>query len=310
MSLAEHFSTINLINNEDFGSENNINDIHKIESIIRGLETNSFKNIIVKNEIECFYSQINNCSPKERLVITTLINISKSSKRIKNSEYLSYNDIFPPNISTFSTKENDIDDIDNKIFDAVSRVAHKTLHKSEIIEGKTIKKCEIFNKDLNDKEFNENNNRDYNNIDKLINSLKQNENYHHLEFIAIKSIIVSIINLSKELINNYLKNTKNINVNFNKLNEDDFFPEDNENNIVLLNPYLFETIYNDYSLIYNQCTFLENYFIESFNNFRKKYQISFVLKDLFTDIFWNYIFHNEMLSKKLISIYIGNDILI
>ena len=44
-----------------------------------------------------------------------------------------------------------------------------------------------------------------------------------------------------------------------------------------------------------------------FNNFRKKYQISFVLKDLFTDIYWNCIFHNEMLSNKFINIYIGND---
>ena len=55
------------------------------------------------------------------------------------------------------------------------------------------------------------------------------------------------------------------------------------------------------------CPFLENYFIESFNNFREKYQISFSLSELFTDIFWNCIFHNKILSTKFISIYIGND---
>jgi hypothetical protein len=55
------------------------------------------------------------------------------------------------------------------------------------------------------------------------------------------------------------------------------------------------------------CPFLENYFIESFNNFREKYQISFSLSELFTDIFWNCIFHNKILSNKFISIYIGND---
>ena len=305
MSLAEHFSTINLINNDDFGNENNINDIHKIESIIRGLETNSFKNIIVKNEIECFYSQINNCSPKERLVITTLINISKTSKRIKNSEYLSYNDIFPPNISTFSTKENDIDDIDNKIFDAVSRVAHKTLHKSEIIEGKTIKKCEIFNKDLNDKEFNENNNRDYNNIDKLINNKKEKDDF--IEFIAIKGIIIAMINLTEELINNnYLEKSENITINM--ANKEYIISEEEENTIIFFKPYLFESIYNDYIYTSNMCPFLENYFIDSFNNFRQKYQISFTLTELFTDIFWNCIFHNKVLCKKFINIYIGNDI--
>ena len=56
------------------------------------------------------------------------------------------------------------------------------------------------------------------------------------------------------------------------------------------------------------CPFLENYFIDSFNNFRQKYQISFTLTELFTDIFWNSIFHNKFLCKKFINIYIGNDI--
>ena len=56
------------------------------------------------------------------------------------------------------------------------------------------------------------------------------------------------------------------------------------------------------------CPFLENYFIDSFNNFRQKYQISFTLTELFTDIFWNCIFHNKILCKKFINIYIGNDI--
>ena len=241
---------------------------------------------------------------KQRIFLTTLININSLSKNRK-TKYLSYNEIIQKHLENNENNTFD-DDIDSRIFDSVGRVSHQILHKGQNINGKIIKNYYLF-KELNLFDFKEKENINYNNIDKLINSLKQNENYHHLEFIAIKSIIVSIINLSKELINNYLKNTKNINVNFNKLNEDGFFPEDNENNIVLLNPYLFETIYNDYSFIYNQCTFLENYFIESFNNFRKKYQISFVLKDLFTDIFWNYIFHNEMLSKKFISIYIGND---
>ena len=33
---------------------------------------------------------------------------------------------------------------------------------------------------------------------------------------------------------------------------------------------------------------------ESINNFREKYQISFSLSELFTDIFWNCIFHNKI----------------
>ena len=307
MSLHDHFSAINLINTNEIEFDSNIDDIHKIKSIIRDLESNSFKNIIVKNEIECFYSQINNCSPKERLVITTLINISKSPKKIKNSEFLTYNDIFPPELSSTLSKENDtdIDNIDQKIFEAVGRVSHKTLHKSQIIDGKTIKKCEIYNKTLSDKEFNENNYRDYNNIDKLINKVKEKKEF--LEFIAIKGIIISMINLTEELINdNYLEKSENININM--TNEEYIISEEEENTIITFKPNLFETIYNDYIFTSNMCPFLENYFIDSFNNFRQKYQISFTLTELFTDIFWNYIFHNKILCKKFINIYIGNDV--
>ena len=301
--LHEHFSTINLINGDEIEFDSSIHDIHKIKSILRDLESNSFKNIIVKNDIECFYSQINNCSPKERLVITTLINISKSPTR-KNSEYFTYNDIFPPSTPH---KESDIDNkdkIDYKIFEAVSRVAHKTLHKNEIKEGKPIKRCEIYNKTLSDKEFNENNYRDYNNIDKLINNAKEKNEI--LEFIAIKSIVISMINLTEELINNnYFSKSENL---LSKSNEEYIISEEDENTIIIFKPNLFENIYNDYIFTSNMCPFLENYFIDSFNNFRQKYQISFTLTELFTDIFWNCIFHNKILCKKFINIYIGNDI--
>ena len=301
--LHEHFSTINLINGDEIEFDSSIQNIHKIKSILLDLESNSFKNI-VKNEIECFYSQINNCSPKERLVITTLINISKTPER-KNSEFLSYKDIFPPSTPhKESDTDNITDKIDYKIFEAVSRVSHKTLHKNEIKEGKPIKRCEIYNKTLSDKEFNENNYRDYNNIDKLINNAKEKNEI--LEFIAIKSIVISMINLIEELINNnYFSKSENL---LSKNNEEYIISEEDENTIIIFKPNLFENIYNDYIFTSNMCPFLENYFIDSFNNFRQKYQISFTLTELLTDIFWNSIFHNKILCKKFINIYIGNDI--
>ena len=159
-------------------------------------------------------------------------------------------------------------------------------------------------------EFKETENICYSNIDKLINNLKKKNKLKHLEFIAIKAIIIGIINLIEELITNYLQKTEDTNINYNLYNEEYYYSEDGEifeNNIVIFKPDIFETIFNDYVSTSNMCPFLENYFIESFNNFRKTYQISFTLTELFTDIFWNYIFHNKILCNKFINIYIGND---
>ena len=313
--MSQHIYNINQINAEEIHNSSNAiseKNLYKIQSIILGLENNSFKQIEVKKEIECFYSQINNCSIKERLVLTTLINISKSSKNIINSKYLSYNDIIQNNSQEKNDNIFDNEDelnLDNRIFVAVERVAHKTLHKSQIINGKNKKLCSIYN-DIDSMEFKETDNINYNNIDKLINNLKKKENHEHLEFIAIKAIIIGIINLTQELINEYLKSGEDININFNILNEDYLFSEDDdidENKIIILKPYIFETIFNDYVFTSNMCPFLENYFIESFNNFRNKYKIAFTLTELFTDIFWNCIFHNKILNNKFINICIGND---
>jgi hypothetical protein len=77
--------------------------------------------------------------------------------------------------------------------------------------------------------------------------------------------------------------------------------------MIKINPKIFEILFNDYIFISNRCSFLENFFIESFNNFRTKYQIDFELNDLFTDIFWDKIFHNKIICRKFINLYIGND---
>ena len=316
MSMPEYISNINIINNEDIEEDSNTTDqdssniIHKIHQIFLGdLQNNSFQQIIVKNEIECFYSQINNLSSKERLVLNTFISIIQSSKNPKKGKFLTYIDI--QNNQDNNNIYNDEEDfnIDNKIFVAVDRVSHKTLHKNQIIKGKSFKVCTIY-EELNKMDFKESENISYSNIDKLINKLKLKKNKNILEFIAIKAIIISMINLTKELINSYFIKSEDINLPYNLINEEYFLSEDvdnEESNIILFKPNLFETIFNDYIYTRNMCPFLENYFIESFNNFREKYKISFTLSDLFTDIFWNCIFHNKILCNKFISIYIGND---
>jgi len=324
MEIVEQLSYINYINNDE--NENDTNNsssdssniikkqhFNVINPIILGLDNFFFKSSIVKNEIECFYSQINNCSIKERLVLNTLLSIRKSIKKSKKPKILTYNDIIQNNYEENTRQdennnyENEEDsNLDNKIFVAVDRVTHITLHKEELIDGKKIKVCSIYN-DINKTILKERENISYSNIDKLINNLKEKEKYKNLEFIAIKAIIIAIINLTGELINSHLKKSCGINYNIN-IDEEYYYSGDEDiNDLIVIKPQLFENILYDYASISNLCSFLENYFINSFNNFREKYQMSFTLSELFTDIFWNCIFHNKILCNKFISIYIGND---
>ena len=287
-----------IIDDSDFITEENI---IKIKSILVCLENyNKYQEFKTKSDIECLYSQINNCSMKERVVLDTMLTLFKSNQKSKKQKFLKYEDILE---NDEKSEENEFD-IDKKIFTAVDRVAHKTLHKEK--NEKNNKICQIYN-DLNDFEFKDSDkNIGYNNIDKLINSLK--EKHPYIEFIAIKAIIISMKNITQELINIYYKTSEemNLNWNLNIINEDNEF-DDDETEIIDINPKIFEILFNDYVFISNRSSFLENYFIESFNNFRNKNKIDFNLADLFTDIFWNGIFHNKALCKKFVNIYIGND---
>ena len=324
--MEEHISEINknieLINEEIDNKQShhslddndliNEENLKKIQSILLTLENYNFHHFTVKNEIECLHSQINNCSLKERVVLGTVLSLVKVKKNKGKKKFLTYKDILEAENKEkkLNEEKKDIEDedefnIDEKIFTAVDRVAHKTLHKEK--NEKNIKICQIYN-DLNDFEFKESekNNIGYSNIDKLINSLK--EKRANIEYIAIKSIIVSMMNLTQELINIYYKISEqmNLNINVNMISDEQCINED-DNESIDINPNIFENLFNDYVFTCNRCSFLENYFIESFNNFRNTYKIDFTLAELFTDIFWDGIFHNELLCKKFISLYIGND---
>ena len=321
MAKIEQISNINVIRSEEMEEDSNnsfiessstINKqpLNSIQSLLLQLDRYPLKKLDIKTEIECFYSQINNCSIKERLVLETLLKINQSCSNSKKPKVLSYKDIVQ-SFNDKSKKKNsyyneDYFNIDNKIFNEIDTIVHKTLHKKTIVDGKSVKICSIYN-DLNTVALKEKENFEY--IDKLINTFNKRGTYKNMEFLAIKTIVVALINLTEELINNYFIKSTEINLS-NIMEEEYYFSEDGDNNessMIIFKPNLFETILNDYVFTSNMCPFLENYFIESFNNFREKYQISFSLSELFTDIFWNCIFHNKILSNKFISIYIGND---
>ena len=315
--ISELHKNIKLINEEidnqqakhNFDDSDLINEenLKKIKTILLTLGNYNFNNYTEKNEIECFYSQINNSSEKERIVLDTVVSLVKERKQKNKKMFFSYKDIIEDENEENKIKkdiEEDESIVDEKIFTAVDRVAHKTLHKEK--NEKNIKICQIYN-DLSDFEFKySDKNIGYNNIDKLINNIKQKR--INIQYIAIKSIIVSMMNLTQELINNYYKISEemNLNMNVNVISDEEYINDD-ENELVEINPNVFEILFNDYVFTCNRCSFLENYFIESFNNFRNTYKIDFTLSELFTDVFFDGIFHNKFLCKKFISLYIGNE---
>ena len=196
------------------------------------------------------------------------------------------------------------------LFNDINKIVHKTLHKKKMINGKEIKECNFY-EDLNGQilEFGEN--LTFNDIDKKISGLKEKNKY--FEFVAIKSIMISLTNLMTELIHNYLeKNERLISDIINEENKEDKKYDlefKNLENFIRFEVNIFEDIYKDFVSLSNLCSSeLEELFILSINNFREKYQMHFTLSELFTDIFWNSIFHNKKLCTLFINSYCNDEI--
>ena len=150
----------------------------------------------------------------------------------------------------------------------------------------------------------------YIDLDKLICNLKEGNKY--FEFITIKSIMISITNVINEYIKKYLSlNENSFN---NKINEENKEDKKNEfdleklDNFNIVEANIFEDIYNDFVTQSNLSSELENNFIFSLDSFREKFQMNFTLSELFTDIFWNSIFHNKKLCILFIKSYLNEEI--
>ena len=79
---------------KDHSDELTEENLAKIRTILDCLDDyNKFEGIKSKNDIECFYSQINNCSMKERVVLETMHSLSTSNTNKNRRKFLKYNDI-------------------------------------------------------------------------------------------------------------------------------------------------------------------------------------------------------------------------
>lgn len=161
------------------------------------------------------------------------------------------------------------------LFEAIKRTVHKKLHrKTNLVK----KKCEICGKYQNEillpKEI------DNANLGKLVHNFKADS----IKFMAIKAIIVTLVNLMNQIIKDFIENL------------DD------------LNDKLFCLLYEQFLFMSNICPYLEQDFINSFRDFKQTYQINFSLCDLFGEIFWDCIFKFKDISKLFLESYLRNDL--
>ncbi len=234
-----------------------------------------------------FLKKMNGADIKHNIVLQSIEDIKLG---ITNEEY--------PIIlfETNKDEENSNTSISNSILEDINLIVHKTLLKKKKLYGN---EC-IFSDDLNKQVLKQKENLDYHDIDQYIGKLKEQNKYY--EFIAIKSIMISMTNLMTESIKNYLvRNETFIN---NIINEEN--KEDKNFDFEFIN--IFEDIYNDFVYQSNLCSDIEEYFKLSLDNFRNKYQMNFTLSELFTDIFWNSIFHNNKLCTLFYECYSNDEV--
>ena len=260
------------------------------ESIFENESKICFKNFLLKTKIDSngdinFLNENNkDYDITEKIVLNSILKLNLG------------NDIEEQNILSFKKKMNINDNnedinVYSKIFNSISLVIHKVLHRKSITNEKNVEKCIYFSDFTSKKVFvgvgagdDEANEKEKNNSFPEINKsiykiIEKNKNF---EFFSIKSIIISFVNLVSELVNNYLEVKE-------------------KNNI-------FEIIYNDFLLKSNLCSAeLEDVFSLNLDNFQKKFKMNFTLSELFTQIFWNFIFHNKTLYNLLIISYLELD---
>ena len=227
---------------------------------IKNLNTNNKE--FSKSDLEEAQNLIKKCSPDEQSILISILEVQLSLVGNENN-YVKYEKI----------NDKNIEKIEKNIYWVITCEIHKKVHKekSEFQEYchcvKDQKEKYILGSEYNFK---------YENIDSIICKLKSmNKN---LEFIAIKSIFISFYNMTCEFIQKYLEI-----IEYNKKNKNNEY-------------YIFEYIMNDYVYIIDKIKFLNSDFKQSLDCFIKTFHINFTLENLFKDIFFNSLFHNQQIG--------------
>ena len=246
---------------------------NKIDSQSLLSSTILFNNkLFTRSDFEEAQKLISNCSREGQLFLIAILEIQLTL--IENKcNYIRY--------ETINEKI-----IEKNIYWIISKEIHEKIHK-QTKENEFNEYCHYLHDPKEKYILGTEYNFKYESIDSIICKLKHTNK--NIKYIAIKSIFISFHNLACEYIQKYME--------INEYNKENNYCEYS----------IFEYIINDYVYIINKIKFINTDFKQSLNDFKKDININFTLEDLFKDIFFNAIFHNQILGCQYIHSLVSND---
>ena len=246
----------------------------EIKSSLSNLDLKDNK-LISKSDLEEAQKLIKICSQDQQIILISILEIQISLKCDEN------------NFIKYETLTEKI--IEKNIYWVISYEIHSRIHQTD---GDFKEYCHYINDKKEENILSDKNNFRFENIDAIICELKKKN--RKIEYIAIKTIFISLYNLSCEYAEKYIEMLE-----FNKKN----------NKSEIIGEFvLFHYIINDYLYINDSFQFLNTDFKKSLNDFINEQGITnFSLEGLFREIFFNVIFHNQILGFRYIQEFIHSE---
>ena len=304
------------LENLSFISDIKMNDSQftiKLKEEFPNISNDTIKSEFLSNtflETNNINNDINIIDFKKNYFIEPLLNNYKFNKNIK----IINNDILDKNEKKKEKEgeEEEEEDEEEELINKKRKIIIKSLiyfNKDNIANG--VENFEKRNPDLNKSKFEEDNKfeknvymkiedrireylnkykcdklsqlRDFENnyLNKIINFQNRNENYKYL---SMKGIILGLLNIINDWIGKeYLKSLEEKNI------------ENDKCEFIL-------DFYEKYEIMKKICCFLEKDFVLLIDNFKKDFKLKFKIVNLFSDIYWDYVFR-----IKEINIYFTNN---
>ena len=246
----------------------------EIKSPISNLNLKNNK-LISKSDLEEAQRLIKTCSQDQQLILISILEIQISLNGDENN-YIKY--------ETLTEKI-----IEKNIYWVISYEIHTRIHQKE---GEFKEYCHYIKDEKEENILSDKNNFKYENIDKIICELKRKNK--KIEFIGIKTIFISFYNLVYEYAEKYVEIFELNKKNNKSKNIYEFF--------------IFDYIINDYIYIIEKIQFLNSDFKQSLNDFINEHDLlNFSFENLFKEIFFNVILHNQILGFRFIQEFIHSE---